>query len=236
MSYFKKSIWRSYENFDLQNFKEGHGYVYVPPEIESNLYIIYFHGTNGDVTKAITRMSPIQHHKIFIEYPGYSDFSRSLILTAESLQEDIQVTLQKVFNFIPTSKSVVLYGRSIGTGVMCPYIKNYSQRIQGIILENPFLSLEDIFYSYIGVLSNFLNTGWNLATNEHIKNLNIPVLVLAGEQDMITPISHAKYIFEESVSSDVQLITYCHQAHSIKFKKLKEDVDKWLKELFFQKI
>ena len=228
-------IWRNYEGVS-----GSHGYVYTKATDPNmlNIYLIYFHGTNGDAIRAITRMENIGCHKFFIEYPGYSFLSKSLELTSKTLHEDLSSILTEIFENIPTKGKIIMHGRSIGTGVMCPYITNYIDRVEGIILETPFISLGDIMYTYLGYVGSGINyilnlDDWNLSTLNYIKDTTTKVLIVSCGQDYVTPVSHSKILYEQlKKSPDIQLIILTNESHQIKFKKIEKDVNNWIKEKF----
>ena len=222
----------------INNFHcdENSGYVYMKA-CESKLqhvYLIYFHGIYGDATKAISRMKNINCHKIFIEYPGYSFLSRSKKLSVKILHKDTIKILDDVFEFIPSGSSIIMHGRSIGTGVMCPYINNYIHRIDGIILETPFITLENIIYTYMGITNSWLNyilqfDVWGLGTLKHIEEVAKKILIVAYGQDYVTPVSHSKLLFEKLKNSpDIELIILENESHTTSFSKIEKDVIYWV--------
>lgn len=237
MTYSLTSIlWRSYENITANHTGYIFEYGQQAEILDENIYVIYFHGTNGDVVRAISRMTSLPYKKIFIEYPGYSHFSKSSELNEFTLYEDMKSIIDEIFTDLPDNAKIIMYGRSIGTGVMCKYIDKYKERIHGIILENPFITLEDIAYSYSWyfgkLITNFLSIQkWDLSTYHYLKHLNIPIFILAGQQDYITPISHARFIFENINSQQIQLINYKQESHCMKFLKIKKDVLEWIQSL-----
>ena len=91
-------------------------------------------------------------------------------------------------------KNLILYGESLGTGVATHLAqkKNYA----GIILETPFTSMIDAaktFYPYIPV--NLLLKD-KFENYKKVKNINVPILVMHGEEDQIVPFSMGKKIYE----------------------------------------
>ena len=228
-------LWGKYEGA-----AGNQGYVYTKstnPQL-NNIYMLYFHGINGDATRAITRMDKIGCHKFFIEYPGYSFISRSANLTTITLDEDMDTILKEIFEQIPSKATIIMYGRSIGTGVMCPKIEPYTQRIQGIILETPFISLPELIRTYVGFIGvavgNWFEIDkWDLSTLDHIKNTTTKVLILGCGQDYVTPISHSHLLFGNLRSSpDIQLTILENESHQLKFQKIEEDVMEWLTTKF----
>ena len=170
-------------------------------------------------------------NKIYIEYPGYSHFSLSSDLNAVSLQNDMNSILNDVFENIPNDAKIIMYGRSIGTAVMCKYAKQFSTKIHGIILETPFLSLTDLYSWYFGLLIGWILNieEWDLKTFFYIRDLNLPTLIFSAKNDTITPDSHSKYIYNNMKTNDIHMISYENEYHGMKFKKIEDDLNLWLK-------
>ncbi len=92
-------------------------------------------------------------------------------------------------------------GRSIGTGVAV-YLAN-KFKINKLILITPFDSLESLAKHYYPFFPTSLFLRHKFSSIKYIKNLNIPILILAAEYDEIIPedltkklvksISHSHY-------------------------------------------
>ena len=93
-----------------------------------------------------------------------------------------------------SEKDIILYGESLGTGIAIQIAQN--KRFAGLILETPFTSMIDVaknVYPYIPVGLLLKDRYEN---DKKIKNINIPVLVMHGEEDQIVPFKMGKKIYE----------------------------------------
>ena len=91
-------------------------------------------------------------------------------------------------------ENIILYGESLGTGVAIEIAQN--KNYAGVILETPFTSMVDAakkFYPYIPV-SLLLKDRYE--NEKKVININIPIMIMHGEQDTIVPFTMGKKIFK----------------------------------------
>ena len=112
----------------------------------------------------------------------------------EGLYEDGNSSIRWLKNLGLTEKDIIIYGESLGTGIATEIAQN--KNFAGLILETPFTSMIDAaknFYPYIPVDLILKDKYKN---NVKIKNINVPLLVMHGEEDQIVPFWMGKKIYE----------------------------------------
>jgi alpha-beta hydrolase superfamily lysophospholipase len=202
-----------------------------------NIHIIYFHGNAESTIFAVKRTTPLtsMYHVYCIEYPCYSDVCPVENLHPETFWPYITDTVNNLFLEIhkKPNQKIILYGRSIGTGVVGELLyreKYIRETTHKIILETPFTSLADILTDKVGQLLSDMFTDklhWTLDNKTHFSEINItqPVLIFAGEKDSLTPLSHAKKLHQIIKTSSLIVKNY---GHIIPFTELENDIDNFL--------
>lgn len=85
----------------------------------------------------------------------------------------------------------MIIGRSLGGAVSAYALSKTSHSVKGAILENTFLSIEDMATSMIPALKYFikvpgiLRNKWE--TKKHLESIKTPLLFIKSTQDEIVP-------------------------------------------------
>lgn len=237
-----RAVWKGYQpNYYIHN---GMGYVKdVQNNHTINKTIIYFHGTNGNVYNSVQRLSRLDADIYYIEYSGYSEFSSHSDFDSNTLMNHIKDIIGNILEDIPTDRELILYGRSIGSGVLFENIdmfKYSKHKIHGIILETPFKDLHKAISSYLPYYISSIfcyTTGWNLEVEKYVlnnikwfKTNNIKFMLIAGENDRITPekdiLDIAKVLEKNNIT--VQMHTFTDMGHDIPFEGIMKLIYNWI--------
>ena len=162
--------------------------------------LVYFHGNSFDIGERAYRIKKYIDRGwgvLIIGWRGYSGNSGkpselNLYIDAESTFD----WLDK--NTLIKKKDIVLYGESLGTGVVLEMATRYVFR--SVILEAPFTSIVDIaqkkykiYPAKFLVLDKFDNIS-------KINNINSPILIISGKKDEIIPHEHSIRLFDKAKS------------------------------------
>ncbi|CCK72616.1 uncharacterized protein KNAG_0K02530 [Huiozyma naganishii CBS 8797] len=108
-------------------------------------------------------------------------------------------------------RKLVLYGRSLG-GANAIYIASkYPSLIDGVILENTFLSITKVIPYMFPILSKFAFMCHELWKSEDVISQcspSSPFLFLSGLRDEIVPPSHMKKLFELCTSTAKRIFEF----------------------------
>ncbi len=157
--------------------------------------IIYFHGNAG---KLENRNHKLNHFKdldvnfLIIAWRGFNGNEGKP--SEKGLYVDGNSAITWLKNIGLVEEDIIIYGESLGTGIATQIAQN--KNFAGLILETPFTSMiaaAKNFYPYIPV--NLLLKD-KYKNDKKIKNVNIPVLVMHGEEDQIVPFWMGKRIYE----------------------------------------
>jgi fermentation-respiration switch protein FrsA (DUF1100 family) len=91
---------------------------------------------------------------------------------------------------------IVLFGRSIGGAVAAWLARNHDPR--ALIMESAFLSVPDIASDLYPFLPVRYLTRFKYNTQEYVRGVRCPVLVVHSREDEIIPFSHGLRLFESA--------------------------------------
>mmetsp|Transcript_37491 Transcript_37491/g.67815 ORF Transcript_37491/g.67815 Transcript_37491/m.67815 type:complete len:396 (-) Transcript_37491:154-1341(-) len=158
--------------------------------------ILYFHSNFEDIGRAYLFCRGVrdrlQAHVLIVEYPSYG------ICPGDQCDEHLvldcaRLALRFVKDVLRCPRSsIVLMGRSIGTGVATQLAaeKHYG----GLVLISPFNSIKDLVSSYIGPAASFITE--RFPNKENIAKVTSPCLFVHGKDDSMIPFVHCQQLFE----------------------------------------
>ena len=106
----------------------------------------------------------------------------------------------------------MILGNSLGGALVIQILEKIKLKdFKGIIIQNTFTSLEDVFknrYKVISFLKFLINEKWNnLSILQHSKYENIPALFLRSKKDEIIPSSMMIKLYTAFKSSNKSFVT-----------------------------
>lgn len=187
----------------------------------SNKTILILSPNAGNIGHALPIVSIFYKqfgYNVFIY--SYRGYGRS---TGKPSEKGLKIDAQRVMKFLTTedkqyqNSSIILYGRSLG-GAVAIYIGAFmSSCVEGIILDNTFLSIRKTIPHIFPVLkyfTTFVHQKWDL--EKIIGNIppDIPVLFLSARKDEIVPPLHMDQLFALSKSEDKMLHKFEDSQHN----------------------
>lgn len=193
---------------------------------KEDLVIVFCHGNGYDLGTTYGMLKYYRSfwncHIICIEYPSYGYYKS--ILNENSLN----TTLLSVIEFLQFEHKypldrIVLFGHSIGSGLVCEIASTYARNQQyfgGIILQSPFTSINDVevFKQRLASSSHLYekftidNRCWsNIIAMESIRS---PLLIIHGKQDDLIPCGHSEQLYNASISTFKHLLLCENATHN----------------------
>ena len=135
-----------------------------------------------------------QANVLLVEYPGYGtspgvsyerSVDRHVMCAYEYLVSDL--------GYKP--ESVVLFGRSLGSGPVCRLaarLQDEGERVGGVILHSPFISVREVGISLLGQVANIISDRWD--NRAPLSALRSKVLIIHGASDEVVPFRHAEVL------------------------------------------
>jgi pimeloyl-ACP methyl ester carboxylesterase len=151
--------------------------------------VLYFHGNK----KNISRYAPYAadftargYEVWMMDYPG---FGKSTGVFSEQKLYDHALTLYKLARSRWQSSQIILYGKSLGTGVAAQLADIRDCR--RLILESPYYSLESVAGHYLPIYPWGRLLHYHFPTWSHLPAVTAPITIFEGSDDWTTPYSNA---------------------------------------------
>lgn len=185
-----------------QPFKE----LNIPFDKESNLNIIrflpaadssfpvkgavlYFHGNKKNIRHYAAYARQFTQRGYEVWMPDYPGFGKS---TGELTEERMHAYAQQTYKLARASfaaDSLVLYGKSMGTGIAARLASETVSRL--VILETPYYSIHSLFSRYLPVYPVSRMIKMELPTYRYLPLIKAPVLIMQGTDDGVVPYDNA---------------------------------------------
>lgn len=197
--------------------------------------IALFHG-NGEIASDYDDFAPYYTKRgvslLVVDYRGYGKSDGSP--TASALLDDAVTSYQQLREALSERgvdhSRLYIMGRSLGSAAAIEILSHSSGGISGLIIESGFASALGLIERLSGVaLPDHLKEGAAGFDNAaKIKKLNIPTLVIHGEEDQIIPVRNGETLYNECGAEQKRLVIIPDAGHN--------DLLYWGTDLYFSAI
>ncbi|KJP89253.1 hypothetical protein AK88_01131 [Plasmodium fragile] len=175
--------------------------------LRTNHTIMYFHSNSCDLGQIYDEMCNLHEHLqaniLAIEYTGFG----LCYLSGSPNQYNINRRALAAYNFLKSlnlkSEQIVLFGRSIGTGVatkLAYNLKLLGDDVGGIILHSPYVSIEKLVEEYFTyssyIIENIYDNFKNLSALSKGDDSDTPLLLIHGKEDEVIGVSHSEFLMQ----------------------------------------
>ena len=203
--------------------------LFIPPN-PIPVCIIYSHGNSGDLGACVLEFYDIAINTnclvVSFEYPGFGDCMNQPL--RESLfYRNMKITyffVRKILGFKP--EQIILYGFSMGTGIMFDFACRKEYPSAGMILQSPFLSIVRTLYDinrtmYFDLFNNV----------DKAKFLKTKTYFIHGNKDSVVPYIHGR-ILAKLIPKEYyyDFLTVPNANHNNLKKKKKDYIFKQIRE------
>lgn len=156
-------------------------------------------------------------YNVFIySYRGYGKS------TGSPSEKGLKMDAQRIMKYLASDEqyresSNVVYGRSLGGAVAIYIAATMSTAVQGIILENTFLSIRKTvphIFPFLRYFTSFVHQKWELESLMDKIPSRVPLLMLSARRDEIVPPSHMDTLFSLSQSEDKTMHQFEYSLHN----------------------
>lgn len=179
---------------------------------EARPTVVVFHGNAGraaDRGAYVRALEPLGYRVILAEFPGYG--GRDGALSEASFVTDAKRTVRLAAE--QAKASVIVFGESLGCGVVAALAADPTLPIRGLVLITPWDSLPDVAQAQYW----FLPARWLVQDRfdsvANLKNCTLPIAVLLAEQDEVIPPAHGKRLYA-SLRGPKRLWTFPSAGHN----------------------
>ena len=210
--------------FEEVNLKDGDANlngIYFPADSAKGA-IIYFHGNRGNLARWGEVVQPFVEMGYAVLVMDYRGYGKSMgKRTKENLFADAKLWydwLNKKFD----ERDIVVYGRSIGTGIASWLAsKTYPRQL---LLETPYYSLADMARRFYPIYPAKLALKFNFQSFKYLQDVDCPIIIFHGTEDFVVPYSQGLKLHRSLDANRSKFFTIEGGAHKnlIEFEDFRE--------------
>jgi hypothetical protein len=158
---------------------------FFPPDSLPKGIIIYFHGNKGNVIRYEDEARNFLKHGFEVLMPDFPSYGKT---TGPLTEENIYKQAKEVYKLAHSkfaAKDIIVYGRSLGTGVAA-YIAA-QEDCRRLILETPYYSMPDLASYYAPIYPTGRMAHFKFPVGDYIKDIQVPVTIFHGTADKTIP-------------------------------------------------
>jgi hypothetical protein len=163
---------------------------FFPKDTVKKGVVLYWHGNKENIGRYAKFVNVFlkQGYEVWMEdYPGYGKS------TGERTEEKLYEQAMQVYKMAArkySNDSIVLYGKSLGTGI-ASYVASQTNCRQ-LILETPYYSIPALFSCYAPIYPTQRMSTFKIPTNEYLQEIKYPITIFHGTNDGVIPYRCAK--------------------------------------------
>lgn len=184
---------------------------FFPADAVRKGVVLYFHGNKeniGRYAKFAGNFTKYGYEVWMEDYPG---FGKSIGERNEKILYRQAEQLYKLALSKYPGDSIIIYGKSFGTGIASWLAAGSSAR--QLILETPYFSIPDLFHCYAPIYPNQRMAKYKIPTNEYLPEVKYPITIFHGTDDGVIPYRCAKKLKHVLKKAD-QFITIENGTHN----------------------
>ena len=162
--------------------------------------VLYFHGNKQNIERYARFVPNFTKHGYEVWMEDYPGFGKSTGRRSEKILSEQALELQKMALGKYGKDSIVLYGKSFGTGIAA-YVAA-TTNCKRLILETPYYSIPSLFSCYAPIYPTASMSTYKLPVNEFLREVNYPVTIFHGTEDGVIPYSCAFQLKKVLKSTD----------------------------------
>jgi uncharacterized protein len=197
---------------------------------DGGLLAIYFHGNGGSLperTERIRQLNGLGLSVLAVEYRGFGATAGRPSERGFARDADAAYAYVRGLGIGPNR--IILYGESLGTGVAVALAAR--SPVGGVILDAPFSSAVDVAADRYWMFPVPLLMKDQFRSDLAISKLDMPVLILHGEQDQVVPIEYGQRLSELG-GDNVTFVAIAQAGHVVLGEREAQDqLRRWLSEI-----
>ncbi|WP_159731306.1 alpha/beta hydrolase [Methylosinus sp. Ce-a6] len=157
--------------------------------------LLYFHGNAGGLVDRVPRFRFFigeGYGFLAVAYRGYAGSSGTP--TQEGLMRDAEAAYAAACARGYSAGRIVLVGESLGSGVATQLAAR--REAAALVLDSPFSSAADVAEMRYGLLPVRWLMLDQFRSDAAIRDVRMPVLIVHGDKDGVTPIALGRWLFE----------------------------------------
>jgi pimeloyl-ACP methyl ester carboxylesterase len=156
--------------------------------------VLYFHGNMDNISRYAGYAGHFTRNNYevwMIDYPG---FGKSTGDRSEQILYADAMEMYKMARARFGPDSIILYGRSIGTGIASQLATKRS--CKRLILETPYYSMDALMRHYAFIYPVSSMTKYHFPNHEYLEKVIAPVTMFHGTNDEVIPYKNSKRLLK----------------------------------------
>ncbi len=176
--------------------------------------ILYFHGNAGNLSRwgKITEFFVEKDYDVFVmDYRTYGKSTGKL--SEQALYKDAQMCYDYILKHYLESE-IVIYGRSLGTGMATYLASNNNNNPKQLILETPFYSLADVAKGRFSLFPTRKLLKYDFPSYKYVQDVICPISIFHGTDDGVIPYASGIKLFNSMEQKDKVFFTIENGEHN----------------------
>ena len=168
---------------------------YHKKNVDDYKTILFLHGNAGSLENRIHKINHFNDMNVNFLIVAWRGFSGNKGKPTENgLYLDAKSAVDWLASKGVNEENIIIYGESLGTGIATEIAQN--KNFAGIILESPFTSMIDAGADKYPIFPIRFLLKDKYESDNKIKNITSPILIMHGEVDKIVPFWMGKKMYE----------------------------------------
>jgi pimeloyl-ACP methyl ester carboxylesterase len=151
--------------------------------------VLFFHGNRYNVEHYSTYAPYFTRRGYECWMPDYPGYGRSTGETSIAALKELSIQLYKMANARYASDSILIYGKSLGSGVGAYLASKRDCKV--LMLETPYESISNLTSEYLFMLPVKWLLHDDLETGSYLGMVAAPIVAWHGDKDELIPLSQA---------------------------------------------
>ena len=147
--------------------------------------VLYFHGNKENIERYAKFANNFTKHGYEVWMEDYPGFGKSVGERTEKKLYEEALQIQKMARSKYGKDSIILYGKSLGTGIAAYVAAN--SLCERLILETPYYSIPALFGCFAPIYPTEAMSNYKIPTHEFLKDVIFPVIIFHGTDDGVIP-------------------------------------------------
>lgn len=162
--------------------------------------VVYFHGNMENIERYAQFADNFTKHGYEVWMEDYPGFGKSRGERTEKKIYEQALQVQKMAASRYGADSIILYGKSFGTGVASYVAANTKNR--RLILETPYYSIPSLYSCYAPIYPTERMSTYKIPAYKYIEDVRYPVSIFHGTNDGVIPYRNAARLKKIIKSTD----------------------------------
>ncbi|MFM6926440.1 MAG: alpha/beta hydrolase [Ferruginibacter sp.] len=162
---------------------------FLPKDSLRRGVVLYFHGNRQNIERYAKFAGNFTKHGYEVWMEDYPGFGKSTGDRTEKKLYEQALQVQKMASSKYHSDSIILYGKSFGTGI-ASYVASETNN-KRLILETPYYSIPSLFSCYAPIYPTGKMSTFKIPSNEFLADVKYPITIFHGNDDGVIPYRNA---------------------------------------------